>query len=78
MCYDPDKTIICRGCGKTDRLELPSDRRHHPWQRIDFHGISTGEWCDKCYENGNYPYRKDDYTHGTGIADDGTPIEPDH
>lgn len=42
--------------------------------RTDFHGIPTGHYCDDCYEN-NYPYRRDDYTEGTGIADDGTPLE---
>jgi hypothetical protein len=35
----------------------------------DAHGITTGYWCDDCYEN-NYPYRKDFYptmeTHGFG------------
>lgn len=41
----------CRGCGedKTDTTE-----------RKDFYGITTGHYCDDCYEN-NYPYRKDRY-----------------
>lgn len=38
-------------------------------QRYDYHGITTGHFCDDCYEN-NYPYRKDAYptieTHGYG------------
>jgi hypothetical protein len=28
--------------------------------RYDFYGISTGYWCDDCYEY-NYPYRRDAY-----------------
>tara|TARA_R110002020_G_scaffold22078_1_gene74704 strand:+ start:778 stop:1092 length:315 start_codon:yes stop_codon:yes gene_type:complete len=38
-------------------------------ERHDAHGITTGHYCDECYEN-NYPYRKDKYptieTHGYG------------
>lgn len=57
-------TFSCkgRGCNSSDTEE-----------RADFHGIYTGAYCDPCYEN-NYPYKKDDYTDGTGVAIDGTPI----
>jgi hypothetical protein len=48
----------CRGCEDPDAVEM-----------YDAHGITTGYWCDDCYEN-NYPYRKDFYptmeTHGFG------------
>jgi hypothetical protein len=39
----------CRGC-QTVYAE----------ERFDAYGITTGHWCDDCYEN-NYPYRKDRY-----------------
>lgn len=29
-------------------------------ERFDAYGLSTGYYCDSCYEN-NYPYRKDNY-----------------
>lgn len=58
------KTFPCRSCG-----EYKEDVR----ERRDFHGFSTGYWCEKDYEE-NYTYKKDDYTNGTGIADDGTPL----
>jgi hypothetical protein len=29
--------------------------------RYDVYGYATGDWCDECYENGRYPYRKDRY-----------------
>lgn len=39
-------------------------------ERFDAHGITTGNWCDKCYDSDNYPFRKDKYatieTHGYG------------
>lgn len=55
----------CRGC---------SESKDDVQERHDYHGITTGYYCEDCYEN-NYPYRKDDYTHGTGICDDGTPLD---
>lgn len=55
----------CKGCDSTETEK-----------RYDFHGIYTGYYCHNCYEN-NYPYRKDDYANGTGVADDGTPLEND-
>ena len=63
--YYTDTLIRCKGnnCDSTETQE-----------RFDFHGIHTGWYCNNCYDN-NYPYRKEDYTNGTGIADDGTPIE---
>jgi hypothetical protein len=58
----------CRGC-----VEYKEDTQ----VRHDFHNIYTGYWCENCYETA-YTYRKDDYTHGTGICDDGTPIDNDY
>jgi hypothetical protein len=29
----------------------------------DAYGIPTGYYCDKCYQDGNYPYRKDRYEY---------------
>lgn len=43
------RVIPCRGCDSTDVDE-----------RYDYYGISTGYWCDDCYEN-NYPYKKERY-----------------
>ena len=31
------------------------------YERHDYHGISTGHWCDKCYESSRYPYKKTRY-----------------
>lgn len=45
----PEEEITCRKCENTDVQE-----------KYDYYGISTGYWCDNCYEN-NYPYRKDAY-----------------
>ncbi len=51
--------INCRGC-----------RDAEGEQQYDAHGISTGYWCNDCYESNSYPYRKDRYptieTHGYG------------
>lgn len=46
-----EKGIPCRGknCDSRDTVE-----------RFDYYGISTGYWCDECYDN-NYTYRKDAY-----------------
>ena len=30
------------------------------FERYDWYGISTGHYCDKCYET-NYPYKKERY-----------------
>ena len=42
----------------------------HVSERFDAHGITTGHWCDGCYDANSYPYRKDKYptieTHGYG------------
>ena len=39
-------------------------------ERSDAYGISTGYWCDSCYNSSKYPYRKDKYptieNHGYG------------
>lgn len=49
----------CRGC------QTPYASEQH-----DAHGITTGHWCDDCYNSSKYPYRKDKYptmeTHGYG------------
>ena len=42
--------LKCRECGS-----VWVDERH------DHYGISTGHWCDKCYDSPKYPYRKDGY-----------------
>ena len=52
------KFITCRGCDEEG------------YEHYDAHGISTGHWCNDCYESDRYPYRKDRYptieTHGYG------------
>lgn len=52
-------TNKCRGC------QTP-----YANEQCDAHGITTGYWCDACYESDKYPYRKDKYptieTHGYG------------
>ena len=40
----------CKGCGTV-----------HATERHDHYGITTGHWCDDCYESDKYPYRKDRY-----------------
>ena len=56
----------CRGCGTV-----------HASECHDAHGITTGHWCDACYDSDKYPYRKDRYptqeTHGYGDY-----LEPDY
>lgn len=42
--------VPCRGCGSHE-----SDERH------DWYGITTGHWCDDCYESNRYPYKKSRY-----------------
>lgn len=65
-------SITCNGCHKKDTVQV--EPLNHRWMRLDYHGIFTGYYCDECYDSDRYPYRKDDYTHGTGVADDGTPV----
>jgi hypothetical protein len=43
------RVVECRGC----------DNEGH--ERHDWYGISTGHWCDECYESNRYPYRKSRY-----------------
>lgn len=40
----------CRGC------ETP-----YADEKWDAHGITTGIWCEQCYNSDKYPYRKDKY-----------------
>jgi len=79
MCEEEQESLVfhCKGNGCEKTSEGTCNAEHHEWARSDFHGIFTGLYCDNCYEN-NYPYRRDDYTEGTGIADDGTPLETDY
>lgn len=39
----------CKNCGKD------ADEKY------DFYGISTGYWCDECYDSNKYPYKKQRY-----------------
>jgi hypothetical protein len=43
-------THSCRGCEVKDAEE-----------RFDANGITTGYWCNDCYDSNKYPYRKDQY-----------------
>lgn len=52
-----ENEIYCRGCHKTDE-QLPND---YVSEQHDAYGISTGYWCDGCYNSDSYPYRKDKY-----------------
>jgi len=45
------KVIPCRGCDNEGHLQY------------DAYGISTGHWCDTCYDSPKYPYRKDRYDY---------------
>jgi len=49
------KIPSCRGC------KAYADERSSVQERFDHYGITTGHWCDACYESGRYPYRKDAY-----------------
>jgi hypothetical protein len=40
----------CRHCGDVNAEE-----------RFDHYSITTGYWCDSCYDSKAYPYRKDAY-----------------
>ena len=46
------------------------DCKHDANERFDAYGITTGWWCDSCFNSNKYPYRKDKYptieTHGFG------------
>lgn len=45
------KVITCRSCDSEG------------YMRNDAYGISTGYWCDSCYDSSKYPYRKDRYDY---------------
>ncbi len=40
----------CKGCET-----VHADERH------DAYGITTGYWCEECFESEKYPYRRDRY-----------------
>ena len=42
----------CRGCGTV-----------HASECHDAYGITTGFWCNDCYESSRYPYKKDRYDY---------------
>lgn len=44
------EVIPCRGCESDDSEE-----------RRDWYGMSTGYWCDSCYDSSRYPYKKSRY-----------------
>lgn len=44
----------CRGCDKNDLDDYVPER-------FDYYGITTGHWCESCYNSGKYPYRRDAY-----------------
>ena len=48
--------VPCRHCKKT----MKEDSNLIIEERHDYYGLSTGHWCDGCYEK-NYPYRRDAY-----------------
>jgi len=55
------KVITCRGCDDEGQ------------EQHDAYGISTGHWCDTCYDSDKYPYRKDAYdyeAYGERLDDD--------
>ena len=52
----------CRGCGTV-----------HANECHDAYGITTGFWCDECYDSDKYPYKKDRYdyeAYGERLDDD--------
>ena len=52
----------CRGCGTV-----------HANECHDAYGITTGFWCDECYDSSNYPYKKYRYdyeAYGERLDDD--------
>jgi hypothetical protein len=52
--------VTCNGCHKQEQVDNWDQAKYHEWHRNDVYGLSTGVWCDDCYEN-HYPYRKDKY-----------------
>ena len=63
-------------------IEVISCRGYHRFgceneghERHDWYGISTGHWCDECYES-KYPYEKSRYAteeydgYGERLSDD--------
>jgi hypothetical protein len=44
------KVYHCRGC-----------KEPHAQECHDYYGITTGYWCDSCYNSDKYPYKKDRY-----------------
>ncbi len=52
--------VTCRGCEQQEQVQSWGEVKYHPWHRSDAYGLSTGHYCDECYEN-NYPYRRDRY-----------------
>jgi len=53
----------CKGCGTV-----------HANECHDAYGITTGHWCDECYDSDKYPYRKDHYDY----AENGECLENDY
>lgn len=57
--YNVFQVVPCKGCSSEESYE-----------QFDAHGISTGYWCNPCYNSSKYPYRKDYYptleTHNYG------------
>jgi hypothetical protein len=45
---------VCRGCQTDSRVAYVTER-------FDHYGITTGHWCESCYNSSRYPYRKDAY-----------------
>ena len=43
-------SMLC-SCGSAEDVE----------ERFDAYNITTGHWCSRCYNGGEYPYRKDTY-----------------
>jgi len=53
--------VTCNGCSNHENVNSWSEIKYHNWHRSDAYGLSTGIWCDECYESSKYPYRKDRY-----------------
>ena len=52
----------CEECyGRGEVEQVPPSVKYHNWARFDAYGIYTELCCDKCYKNGNYSYRTDEY-----------------
>ena len=55
------EVIPCRGCQEEGHMQH------------DAYGITTGHWCNTCYDSDKYPYRKDAYdyeAYGERLDDD--------